>query len=64
MNDEWNILHLDDNVEWSHHQIMYRLKSKNIECLAADIWWDNNLAYIIGAKARTERVKMELGVND
>ena len=62
--DEWDILHLDDDVEWSHLQIMYRLKSKDIECLATDIWWDNNLAYIIGAKASAERVAMALGVHN
>ena len=60
---EWDILNLDDDYEWGHLQIMYRLKSKNIECLNTDIWWDNNLAYIIGAKANVEKVAMALGVH-
>ena len=61
--DDWNILNLDDDYEWSHLQIQYRLKAKNIDCLSADIWWDNNLAYIIGAKAHKEAVADALGVN-
>lgn len=63
-NDDWDILKMDDDVEWSHLQIMYRLKSKNIECLFADIWWDNNLAYILGAKARGKDVAQALGVHE
>lgn len=60
---EWDILNLDDDYEWGHLQIMYRLKSKNIDCLNTDIWWDNNLAYIIGAKASVKEVAMALGVH-
>lgn len=62
--DEWNILELDDDYEWSHLQIQYRLKSKGIECLCADIWFDNNMAYVLGAKASKERVANALGVHD
>lgn len=61
---EWDILNLDDDYEWSHLQIMYRLKSKNIECLSADIWWDNNLAYIVGAKASAQKVAHVLKVHE
>lgn len=62
--DKWDILNLDDDIEWSHLQIMYRLKAKNIECLFADIWYDNNLAYILGAKADVNRVAEVLGVHE
>ena len=62
-NDEWDILDMDDDAEWSHLQIMYRLKAKGIECLYADIWYKNNLAIIVGAKADSETVAMALGVN-
>ena len=61
---EWDILDLDDNIEWSHLQIIDRLYAKGIECLSADIWYENNLAYIIGAKASRERVAEVLGVHD
>ena len=62
--DEWDILNLDDDIEWSHLQIMYRLKAKRIDCLFADIWFDNNLAYILGAKANVHRVAEVLGVHE
>ena len=48
---DWDIFEIDDDVEWSHLQLQYRLKSKGIDCLEADIWFDNNMGYIIGAKA-------------
>ena len=63
-NDDWDILKMDDDIEWGHLQIMYRLKSKNIDCLFADIWWDNNLAYILGAKASAKDVAQALGVHE
>ena len=63
-NDEkWDILELDDDVEWSHLQILYRLHSKGIECLSADIWFDSNMAFLIGVKASDERVARALGIN-
>lgn len=61
--EEWDILNMDGEYEWEHLQIQYRLKSKNIECLAADIWWDNNLAYVLGAKASAQSVAEALGVH-
>ena len=47
-NDDWDILNLDSELDWEHFQIMNRLYSKNIECLFADISYDNNIAIIIG----------------
>ena len=61
--DEWDILNLDDDYEWSHLQIQYRLKSKNIDCLFADIWYDENIAYLIGAKANPDRIAEVLGIH-
>ena len=62
-NDEWDILDMDDDAEWSHLQIMYRLKAKGIECLYTDIWADDNLAIIIGAKASSDDISRALGVD-
>ena len=62
--DDWDILELDDDVEWSHLQILYRLHSKGIECLFADIWWDNNMAFLVGVKASDERVARALGIKE
>ena len=62
--DDWDILDLDDEIEWSHLQIMYRLKAKGIECIRADIWFDNNLAIIIGANASNHEVAEALKIDD
>lgn len=59
---EWDILDLDDNIEWSHLQILDRLHYKGIECLMADIWYNNEVAYLIGVHADTSRVARALGV--
>ena len=61
--DDWSIFDLDDDLEWSHLQIQYRLKAKGIDCLYADIWYDNNLAYIIGAKGEKQSIARALNVN-
>lgn len=62
--DEWDILNLDDDYEWSYLQIQYRLKSKNIECLFADMWTDENMAYIIGVMGNKSSVAEALGVHE
>ena len=60
---EFDIFEMDDDIEWSHLQIMDRLKYKGINCLSADIWPDNNLAYVIGADANRERVAEALHIH-
>ena len=60
---EWDILNLDDNIEWTHLQILDRLHYKGIECLMTDIWYDSNLAYLIGVHADTDKVARALGVH-
>ena len=60
--DDWDILSLDDDDGWTHEQIMVRLFAKGIKCLMTDIWWDNNLAYVIGADASAERVADALNI--
>ena len=52
----FDIFDLNDDDEWTHLQLLDRLHYKGIECLRADIWFDNNLAYLIGVKASRERV--------
>lgn len=61
--DNWDIFSLDDEIEWSNFQIQYRLKQQGIECLYADIWYDNNIAFIIGAKANAARVARALRIH-
>lgn len=61
--DEWDILEMDDDYEWSHLQLLYRLYAKNIDCLFADIWFDSNIAFMIGVKATEDRVAEAFGVH-
>lgn len=62
--DEWDILNLDDDLEWGHLQLQYRLDSKDIQCLYTDMWTDNNLAYIIGCNERTYKIADALHVHE
>lgn len=61
--EEWDILNIDEEEEWAHLQLVYRLYSKGIECLRADIWWDNNIAYIFAPKASLDKIARALGVH-
>ena len=44
----WDILNLKEEDGWEHKQILSRLWDENIECLFADIWFDNNMALLVG----------------
>lgn len=61
--DEWDILNIDDDVEWAHFQILYRLNAKGIDCMKADIWYDNDLAYLFLVDTDEERIAEALGVH-
>ena len=62
--DDWDILELDDDYEWSHIQIMDRLKSEGIDCLFADIWTDDNMAFIVGCNERTHKIAGVLNIHE
>ena len=62
--DDWDILNLDDDLEWSHLQILYRLHLYDIECLRADIWYDENMAVLIGCMANSEKIARVLNVHN
>ncbi len=61
--DDWDILNLKEEDGWEHIQIMDRLYLNNIECLLADIWWDNNLAILIGTPSNTDAIADVLNVH-
>lgn len=61
---DWDIFTLDDDIEWSHLQIMYRLNAFDIECLFADIWGNNNLAFIFGCNEKTNRIANVLNLHE
>lgn len=62
--DDWDILDLDCDMEWTHLQILYRLHSKGLPCLFVDIWSDNNLAILLGCNVFTSKIADVLGVHE
>ena len=63
--DNWSIFGLDADgeSEWAHIQILDRLHEKGIECLFADIWYNENIAFIIGAKADADDIAKALNLH-
>ena len=61
---EWNILELDDSYGWSHLQILERLEQKGIECLSADIWFNNNMAYLVTHSATSKDIAKALNLHE
>lgn len=46
--DNWDIMSLNAEDGWEHKQIIDRLHSQGIDCYSADIWFDNNMAFLMG----------------
>ena len=63
-NTPFDILNLDDDLEWSHLQILDRLHAFNIQCYIADIWTNNNVAYLIGCNADNWRIAEALSIHE
>ena len=61
--DDWDILNLKEENEWEHIQIMDRLYLNNVDCLFADIWWDNNLAILVGTTSKIETIAEVLNIH-
>lgn len=61
--DDWDIMDLDNDVEWGHIQILKRLNSNGVECIGADIWFDKNMAYLMGCFADTDKIARVLGLH-
>lgn len=61
---EWDILNLDDDIEWSHIQILDRLHYKGLPCLFADMWSNNNIVLLVGCNVFTSRIAEVLGVHE
>ena len=62
--DDWDILNLDLEEEWTHIQIADRLKYKGIEFLMCDIWCDDNCAWIIGCRESASKVADVLNMHE
>ena len=64
LDEDWDIFELDDDVEWSHLQIQHHLADNGIECIMADIWVDENVAFLVGCYAKPNRIADALGINE
>lgn len=60
----WDILDIDDDVEWSFLQIMDRLKYKGIDCIQVINWFEENVIILIGCNAYADKIARALGVNE
>ena len=61
--DDWDILSLKEEDGWEHIQILDRLRLKGIECFSADIWFNNDMALLVGAKASIDKIARVLNVH-
>lgn len=59
----FDIFSLDDDVEWSHIQIMEQLKNHGIECTFVDIFINDNMAWILGCNERDDRIARALNIH-
>ena len=63
--NKWDIFSLDDDEGWSHLQIQQRLAKEGIECIVADIWGNENMAYLVGCDTHNKlRIAMALNINE
>lgn len=62
--DDFDILNLDDDIEWSFIQILDRLHSKGLPCVFADMWSDNNIVILVGCNVFTSKIAEVLGVHE
>lgn len=61
---DWDVLEIDDDVEWSFLQIMYRLKAHKIDCLQVINWFDGDDILITGIREMyPDRIAKALGVH-
>lgn len=62
--DDWDILNLDDDVEWSHIQILNRLHQKGVDCTFCDIWTNSDIAFLVGCNERDFRIARALNIHE
>ena len=61
--DDWDIFNLDEN-EWEHLQILDRLYVKDIQCYQADIWANNEMAYLLGCRESNNKIAKALNIHE
>ena len=62
ISDDWDIFKLDEDDGWEHKQILYRLHSKGIDCILADIYYDKNVGFLIGCFADSKEIASVLNL--
>lgn len=62
--DDWDILNLKEKDGWEHIQILDRLRLNGVDCYQADIWFDDNLAVLIGCMADKSVLSRVLNINE
>ena len=62
--DDWDIMSLNEEDGWEHEQILDRLHLNGIDCYQADIWFDNNMAFLMGVNpSDKDRIARVLGLH-
>ena len=61
--DDWDILNLKEEDGWEHIQILDRLYLKKIDCYKADIWYNNDMAYLLGVRSSAEKIAKTLNLH-
>lgn len=63
--DGFDIFGLCDGDDFPLHlQLLYRLNYKGVDCLFVDVWFDLNVAYVMGVGGDKGRVARVLGLHD
>ena len=62
--DDWDIFKLDDDIEWSHIQVLKRLHSKDIDCTFVDIWTNDNIAILVGCNTNNFKIAQALQIHE
>ena len=63
IDDDWDIFKLDWNLD-IHKDILHRLWAKGIECIHADIWYDDDTAYLLGCFDNPSKIADALNLHD
>ena len=62
--DDWDILNLKEEDGWEHIQLLDRLHLMGVDCYRADMWFDDNLAVLIGCLADSRTISRVLNINE
>lgn len=63
VSDDWDIFNLNEDDGWEHKQILARLHSQKVECIFADIYFDYDIAFLIGCYATSQKIANALNLN-